>query len=88
MEELIRFVVNYEVGIYVVLGIIFLVNLRRLLKYWILLRKANFGMEREVAQKGIRSSFTFIFLVGLFGLSNFILVSIASIQYPGITSQY
>ncbi|MDO9546182.1 MAG: hypothetical protein Q7J07_05475 [Pelolinea sp.] len=84
MEELIRFVINYEVGIYVVLGIVFLVNLRRLFSAWISLRKANFGMEREVAQKGIRSAFTFIFLVSLFGLSNFILVSIASIRYPGI----
>lgn len=84
MEELIRFVVNYEVGIYVVLGIVLLINLRRLLSAWISLRKANFGMEREVAQKEIRSAFTFIFLVSLFAFSNFILVSIASIRYPGI----
>lgn len=84
MEELIRFVVNYEVSIYVVLGIVLLINLRRLISSWMSLRKANFGMEREVAQKGIRSAFTFIFLVSLFGLSNFILVSIASIRYPGI----
>jgi hypothetical protein len=84
MEELIRFVVNYEVGIYIALGIVFLVNLRRLFRSLFLLRKANFGIEREVAQKGIRSAFTFIFLISLFGLSNFILVSIASIQYPGI----
>lgn len=85
MEEFVRFVVNYEVGIYVVLGIVLLINVRRLFSAWILLRKANFGMEKEVAQKAIRSAFTFIFLVCLFGLSNFILVSVASIRYPGIT---
>jgi hypothetical protein len=84
MEELIRFVVNYEVGIYIVLGVVLLINLKRLLSDWISLRKANFGLEREVAQKGIRSAFTFIFLVSLFGLSNFILVSVASIRYPDI----
>jgi hypothetical protein len=84
MEELIRFVVNYEVGIYIILGIVFLVNLRRLIKDWLLLKNAKFGIEREIAQKGIRSAFTFLFLISLFGLSNFILVSIASIQYPGI----
>ncbi|MCD6576751.1 MAG: hypothetical protein J7K66_01900 [Anaerolineaceae bacterium] len=84
MEELIRFVVNYEVGIYLVLGIVFFINLKRLVSAWISFRKANFGLEREVSQKGIRSAFTFIFLVSLFGLSNFILVSIASIRYPGI----
>ena len=84
MEELIRFVVNYEVGIYVVLGIVLLINIRRLIAAWISLRKANFGLEREVAQKGIRSAFTFIFLVSLLGISNFILVSVANIRYPGI----
>ena len=84
MEELIRFVVNYEVGIYVVLGIVLLINIRRLIAALISLRKANFGLEREVAQKGIRSAFTFIFLVSLFGISNFILVSVAYIRYPGI----
>jgi len=85
MEELIRFVVNYEVGIYIILGIVLLINLTRLLSAWITLKKANFGLEREVAQKGIRSAFTLLFLVSLFGLSNFILVSVASIRYPGIT---
>ena len=84
MEELIRFVVNYEVGIYIALGIIFLINLRRLLSAWISLGKANFGLEREVAHKGIRSAFTFIFLVSLLGISNFILISVGVIRYPGI----
>ncbi|MCD6356326.1 MAG: hypothetical protein J7L66_03475 [Anaerolineaceae bacterium] len=84
MEEIIRFVINYEVGIYLILGLVFLVNFQRLVRAWISLKKANFGLEKEVAQKGIRSAFTFIFLVGLFGVSNFILVSVASIRYPGI----
>jgi len=84
MEEIIRFVVNYEVGIYIILGAVLLINLQRLLSGWISLRKANFGLEREVAQKRIRSASTLIILVSLFGLSNFILVSVASIRYPGI----
>jgi len=84
MEELVRFIVNYEVGIYLVLGIVLLINLRSMLSARISLGKASFGLEREVAQKRIRSAFTFIFLVSLLGLSNFILVSVASIRYPGI----
>jgi len=84
MEDLVRFVVNYEVGIYLVLGIVLVISIQRLVRSWLLLRKANFGMEKEVAQKGIRSSLTFIVLVMLFGISNFILVSIASVRFPGI----
>jgi len=84
VEELIRFVVNYEMGIYLILGIIFIINLQKLVRAIIKNRKAMFGLEKEVARKSIRSSITFLSLIGLFGLSNFILVSIASIQFPGI----
>ena len=85
MEDIIRFVVNYEVGIYIIVGIVFLINLQRLLSAWASLRKANFGLEKEISQKRIRSSLTFVILMFLFALSNFILVSIASIRYPGIS---
>jgi hypothetical protein len=84
MEELIRFVVNYEMGIYIILGIVFVVNLQKLVRSLISKRKATFGLEKEVALKNIRSSITFLSLVSLFALSNFILVSVASIQFPGI----
>lgn len=84
MEELIRFVVNYEMGIYIILGVIFLINLQRLIRAWFSLRKATFGLEKEVAIKNVRSSITLISLVALFTISNFILVSVASIKFPGI----
>lgn len=84
MEELIRFVVNYEMGIYLILGTIFILNLQKFIRALISKRKATFGLEKEVAQKSITSSVTFLALVTLFGISNFILVSVASIQYPGI----
>lgn len=85
MEELIRFVVNYEMGIYLILGVVFLINLQKLIRAFISRRKANFGLEKEVAQKNIRTSATFLALVALFAISNFILVSVASIQFPGIS---
>ncbi len=85
MEEFIRFVVNYEMGIYLILGVVFIINLLKLIRAIISKRKANFGLEKEVAQKNIRSSATFLTLVALFAISNFLLVSIASIQFPGIS---
>lgn len=84
MEELVRFVVNYEMGIYLILGIVFVLNLQKFIRAFISKRKANFGLEKEVAQKNISSSLTFLILVTLFAISNFILVSVASLQYPGI----
>jgi len=71
-------------GIYLILGVVFIINLQKLVRALISKRKATFGLEKEVAQKSIRSAITFLSLVGLFAISNFILVSIASIQFPGI----
>ncbi len=84
MEELLRFLANYEVGIYIVIGVVVLIYLKRLIDAIIALGKAQFGLEREVAQKSLRLSITIIALVVLLGVSNFILVSVADVKYPGI----
>ena len=85
MEELLRFVATYEVGIYIVIGVIVIVYLKRLIDAISALGKAQFGLEREVAQKNLRLSITIIALVALLGVSNFILVSVASVKFPGIS---
>ena len=85
MEELFRFLATYEVGIYIVIGVIVLIYLKRLIDAINALKLAQFGLEREVAQKSLRLSVTIIALVLLVGLSNFLLVSVASIKFPGIS---
>ena len=84
MEELLRFMATYEMGVYIIFGVVILINLKKLYDGWNGLRKANFGLEKEVAQKKLRSAITIIALFLIFGISNFILVSIASIRFPGI----
>jgi hypothetical protein len=73
------------VGIYIVIGVIVLIYLKRLIDAAIALGKAQFGLEREVAQKSLRLSVTIISLVLLIGVSNFVLVSVASVKFPGIS---
>ena len=85
MEELFRFLANYEVGIYIVLGTVVLIYLKRLFDALSALGKAQFGLEREVAQKSLRLSITVLALITLLGVSNFILVSVASVKFPGIS---
>ena len=51
MEELLRFVATYEVGIYIVIGVIVIVYLKRLIDAISALGKAQFGLEREVAKR-------------------------------------
>jgi hypothetical protein len=85
MEELLRFLATYEVGIYIVIGVVVVIYLKRLIDAIAARRKAQFGLEREVAQKNLRLSITIISLVVLLGVSNFLLISVASIKFPGIS---
>ena len=84
MEELLRFMATYEIGVYIIFGVVVLINLKKLYDGWNGLRKASFGLEKELAQKKIRSAATIVVLFLIFGISNFILVSVASIRFPGI----
>ncbi len=85
MEELLRFIANYEIGAYIIFGVVILFNLKGLIEGLIGLHKSNFRLEKEVAQKKLRSSITVISLFAIFGVSIFVLVSVASIRYPGIS---
>jgi hypothetical protein len=85
MEELLRFMAAYETGVYIIFGVVILINLKKLYDGLTGLRKANFGLEKEVAQKKLRSAITIIGLFLIFGLAIFILVSVASIRFPGIS---
>ena len=84
MEELLRFLATYEVGVYIIFGAVILVNIKRLIDALLMLKKSKFGLEKEVAHKRIRSSVTLLVLFFLFGISYFLIVTIAAIQYPGI----
>jgi hypothetical protein len=84
MEELLRFISTNEMGVYIIFGVVILFNLKKLFDGLIGLRKANFGLEKEVAHKKLRSAITIIGLFLIFGVSIFILVSVATIRIPGL----
>jgi hypothetical protein len=84
MKDLLRFLATYQVGIFVFLGIIAAVNIYRLFHAWFEKRNAYFGLEREVIHNTIRSSLTIIALVLLLGLTQFMLVSVLTIKFPGL----
>jgi hypothetical protein len=85
MIEIIRFLMTYEVGINIILAVFIFINLFRVFDAWISHHKANFGLEKEVAAKKLRRSATVIGLLLLFGVSNFVLISVASIRIPGLS---
>jgi hypothetical protein len=84
MKELLRFLAEYQTGIFIILGIIGVINLFRFLQAWLAKRNAQFGLEREVISGKIRSSVTLMALVSLVGVTQFMLVSLLTVRFPGL----
>lgn len=82
MEDLLRFLVTYEVWIYVLIGGAALINLQKVLSGWQEWRGAVFGLERENAQRRFSSAMTVFMLLMMVALAEFLLVSFVAPAYP------
>ncbi|HWQ47247.1 MAG TPA: hypothetical protein VN376_10285 [Longilinea sp.] len=86
MQSLLQFLTAAEPFIYIVLGIMGVVYLRRLfyaINDW---RLAIFGLEKEMAQRSMASAFTGLGLIAVFLIAEVTVVSILSVRYPLLTS--
>lgn len=81
MAELLHFLQQSEIWIYVLGGLIAAFYLRKMLVAWPEWRGARFGIERETAQRRFSAALSGLILVVVFVLAEFILVSFVS---PGI----
>ena len=75
MEYVIRFLAEFEVPIYLVLGIVALVYLRRVLVALQEKRGAIFGLEREAAQRKVVAATSVLILVGLLTMGEFVVAT-------------
>ncbi len=75
MAEILRFFRDYEVWIYVLLGVLALLMVRRFILGWIELRGAAFGLERENAQAKINGASILFTLLLMLAVGEFVLVS-------------
>ena len=82
MDEILKFFINFEVWIYLVLGGVGLFYLRKLflsLKEW---RSSVFGLEKEYAQRRFSASMSIILLLLFIGFAEFIFVTFIAPGYP------
>ena len=86
MTEIILFLSKNEIWFYIVLGGFSLFLLLRLFSAISQWRDAAFGMEREIAIRKFGISLTFLILLFLIALSEFILVSFSESVLPNMTS--
>ncbi|HBX68854.1 MAG TPA: hypothetical protein DEH25_05580 [Chloroflexi bacterium] len=83
MEEALRFVHDYEIYIYIILGVVAAWYLRKFMVAWGELREAAFGLERETAQARLNWSASVLVFVLILGVVEFALVSYVVPTVPG-----
>ena len=83
MEYVIRFLADFEVPIYLILGIVAVIYLRRIVLSLEEKRTAIFGLERAAAQRKVTAAASILILVGLLTPRAFVVVNFLA----GATSQ-
>ncbi|MBQ4513870.1 MAG: hypothetical protein II969_12820 [Anaerolineaceae bacterium] len=82
MLELFRFLVDYQIWIYAILGVLALIYLIKLIKAWRERYTTIFGLEREDAQRRLNSALAiFVLLILLIG-AEFVLVTFVIPEWP------
>ena len=76
MEYVIKFLADFEVPIYLILGIVAVVYLRRIVISLEEKRTAIFGLEREAAQRKVTAAASILILVGLMTIMEFVVATL------------
>ena len=82
MLELFHFLVDYQIWIYVILGVLALVYLIRLIRAWRERHATIFGLERENAQQRLNSALAVFILLLLLIAAEFTLVTFVIPEWP------
>lgn len=83
MEQALHFFRDYEIWIYVLLGILALWQVRKFALAWEELRGAFFGLEREAAQSRVNSAATMVVILIIMAVAEFTLVTFVIPTVPG-----
>jgi hypothetical protein len=83
MAEVLRFFRDYEIWIYIILGVFAFWQIRKFVIAWEDVRGAAFGMEREAAQVHLNQSATVLIMLLLMSVAEFMLVYIVAPSVPG-----
>jgi len=83
MEQAFQFFRDYEIWIYVILGVLALWQVRKFSLAWEELRGAFFGLEREAAQARVNSAATMVVILFIMAVVEFTLVTFVVPTIPG-----
>src|SRR5512136_3026777 len=83
MEQALQFFRDYEIWIYIILGVLALWQVRKFALSWEELRGAFFGLEREAAQSRVNSAATMVVILIMMAVAEFTLVTFVIPTVPG-----
>jgi hypothetical protein len=83
MEQAFQFFRDYEIWIYVILGVLALWQVRKFALAWEELRGAFFGLEREAAQSRVNAAATMVVILIIMAIAEFTLVTFVVPTIPG-----
>ncbi len=83
MEQALQFFKNFEIWIYILLGVLVFWQIRKFAVAWEELRGAFFGMEREAAQAKVNSAATMVVLLIIMAIAEFSIVTFVVPTLPG-----
>ena len=82
MQQVIKLLSDLEIVIYLILGILFAFALRQMVMSLNESRNSVFGLEKEAAQKKVTSSVTYLVLIGLLAITEFIAATFLISELP------
>jgi hypothetical protein len=85
MEDVLRFFRTNEVWVYLLLGLVGLIYIRKFMLAWQELRGAAFGLERDRAQSRLNQSAGMLALLFTVAVVEFVAVSFIAPSIPGAT---
>ncbi len=83
MPEVLRFFKDYQVFIYLILGILAVWQLRKFILAWAELRSAAFGLEQESARSRLNWAVSTLVVILFLAVAEFGLASVVAPNYPG-----
>jgi hypothetical protein len=83
MEQILQFFRNYEIYIYIILGVLAIWQIRKFAVSWEELRGAFFGLEREAAQSRVNSAATMVVILIIMAVVEFTIVTFVAPTVPG-----
>jgi hypothetical protein len=84
MNAILRFLIQYEILFYILLGAVILVYVRKVFLAWREWSLAMFGLEKELAQRKINSGLSIVLFSALVAIGLFVINTFVTPSVPGV----